>query len=161
MKLRLLVLKQCNRNCPLCSNKNFDLDELPTCEDYSEFDEIILTGGEPMLVPELVKRIILEIKGQSSAKVFLYTAMPEGIDKEIIDLIDGVTLTLHEANDYDHFIKWHGQFLPYLWNKSLRLKVFKEVGREIVMSNWQVQNNLEWIVDCPLPIGEIFMKYGG
>ena len=48
-KLRLLLLDDCNRNCPGCCNRDWDLQALPLCQDYTPYRLIMLTGGEPML----------------------------------------------------------------------------------------------------------------
>jgi molybdenum cofactor biosynthesis enzyme MoaA len=42
-KLRLLVTSECNRSCSGCCNKEWDLDKLPVCESYKDYDEIYLT----------------------------------------------------------------------------------------------------------------------
>jgi molybdenum cofactor biosynthesis enzyme MoaA len=51
-KLRLLVTERCARSCSGCCNHDWDLAALPTCESYAGYDEVLLTGGEPMLYPE-------------------------------------------------------------------------------------------------------------
>jgi hypothetical protein len=41
----------------------------------------------------------------------------------------------------------------------LRLNVFIGVDIEGFDTNgWQVKGNIEWIENCPLPVGEVFMK---
>ena len=50
-KLRLLLFEECNRSCPGCCNRDWDLQPLPVCYDLPPYRIILLTGGEPMLYP--------------------------------------------------------------------------------------------------------------
>ena len=49
MKLRLLVTEECNRHCPGCCNNNWDLKSLSVCKSYRDYEQILITGGEPLL----------------------------------------------------------------------------------------------------------------
>lgn len=62
-KLRLLFTKDCNRDCPGCCNKDWDLDHLPVCADFKPYDLVMITGGEPMLYPERLLKLIRKIMG--------------------------------------------------------------------------------------------------
>jgi len=162
-KLRLLFTQDCNRNCEGCCNKDWDLDSLPKCTDYSKYDEILITGGEPMLYPDRLDFLINKIRKESEAKIYIYTAKPTHVliywIKE--SKIDGITLTIHKEDDVDTF---------YLFNllltalggyddKSLRLNVFKGINTPDTKNRWKAKSNMEWIKDCPLPKDEVFMKY--
>jgi molybdenum cofactor biosynthesis enzyme MoaA len=58
-----MVTRKCNRNCPKCCNKSFDIDEeVPLVNGISQYDEILLTGGEPMLELERLLSIIETIR---------------------------------------------------------------------------------------------------
>ena len=91
-KLRLLLLDDCNRNCPGCCNRDWDLQALPLCQDYTPYRLIMLTGGEPMLYPEIIREAIAAIRRQTNVPIYLYTAMPEQLDM-LMPLLDGVTVT--------------------------------------------------------------------
>lgn len=151
-KLRLLLFAACNRSCPGCCNNDWNLDELPRVGSYDGYDQIILTGGEPMLNPELVVCVAADIKSRTNAMVILYTARP-GELPGVMPFLDGVTVTLHEQADVAEFEK-----LPWLPG-SLRLNVFDNVDLTGVdVSSWWVKSGIQWIKDCPLPEDEVFMR---
>jgi organic radical activating enzyme len=165
-KLRLLVTKDCNRHCKGCCNKDWNLDKLPNCKSYKGYDEIILTGGEPLLLDMMVlKLLFLDISKtmKSTAKVYLYTAMTHKITKilNVLYNIHGITLTLHSQKDVKSFIKLNRALkrTNVFKHRSMRLNVFKEVNLTGVdVSGWEVQSNMVWVKNCPLPKDEVFMK---
>jgi len=159
-KLRLLLTKKCNRNCKGCCNKDWDLDALPICKNYSGYDEILLTGGEAMLYPQVILDTISAIRTQNKkAKIYLYTARVEVLDNwKVMFALDGVTLTLHEQTDANDF-KFFNQMTIYFANKALRLNVFTGIKmKKINLKFWKVKKNMKWIKKCPLPKDEVFMR---
>lgn len=156
-KLRLLLFKECNRNCAGCCNKDWDLDSLPICDDFSGFDFIMLTGGEPMLYPNIIISTVNRIREQTSVPIILYTAMTEGLD-DVMPYLNGVTLTLHAPADITRFIEFDRN-AANLEGKMLRLNIFKEAGcvRETAW-DWHIKNDMVWIENCPLPENEVFMR---
>lgn len=50
-KLCLFLFEECHRNCDGCFNKDRDIKNLPLCNDFKDYDLIMLTDGEPMLHP--------------------------------------------------------------------------------------------------------------
>lgn len=152
--LRLLLFSACNRSCPGCCNKQWDLDSLPKVETYTGFDMVILTGGEPMLNPSMVVRVASEIQSQTSAPIILYTARPQELPS-VMPFVDGVTLTLHEQSDVEPFLAFHCGLET---DKSMRLNVFEGVDVPDV-PGWRIKSGIKWIEDCPLPSDEIFMRY--
>ena len=127
----------------------------------------MLTGGEPMLKPDLVKEIIKKIRASSDAKLYMYTADCSKIEfYDILELLDGVTLTLHEPKDIKAFLKLNmilNSNDGFYFEKSLKLNIFKEVQllKGIDLKMWKVKDNMVWIKDCPLPKDEVFMRLGG
>ena len=172
-KLRLLLWPDCGKSCPGCCNKDWDLKTLPIATNLIFYREIILTGGEPMLYPDLLQRVIGEIQATThSPKIYLYTANTKEYDKliNIMSGINGVTVTLHDDEDVDDFIKLIKEMKKiseinpfWLDGKSLRLHIFKEVQIDILtefdLKNWVIKRDIEWIKNCPLPQDEIFMRY--
>lgn len=156
-KLRLLLFEECNRSCPGCCNRDWDLQALPVCYDFTPYRIILLTGGEPMLHPETVRAAVAEIRRQAKAPIYLYTAMTQGLD-ELMPLLDGVTLTLHTLCDYPPFWRFD-QLARNLDGKSLRLNIFEGVGPVDCSTRWQVKGHMKWIPNCPLPEGEVLMRY--
>jgi hypothetical protein len=163
-KLRLLITKQCNRNCEGCCNKEYDLDALPICTSFNGYDEIILTGGEPMLKVDTVLKVIKKIRKENSlAKIYMYTAKADVLGEiyNILDAVDGMTLTLHEQTDVEDFLDFQEHYF-YFGKKSLRLNVFDGVylPKSINLNYWKVRKNIKWIKNCPLPKDEVFMRLG-
>jgi hypothetical protein len=161
MKLRLLLFEDCKRHCPGCCNKQFELDKLPVCNHWTDWDQIILTGGELMLRPDYVSGVIDTIRAITKTPIFLYTAMTSNEIEllEILRRIDGITVTLHEQSDFRDFYRLHVCMTAEDRKKSLRLNVFKEVNLNgILLPGWEVKDNITWIKDCPLPSDEQFMR---
>ena len=71
---------------------------------------------------------------------------------------DGVTVTLHTPEDIPVFQSFD-RTAQNLTGKSLRLNVFDEVGTVICRPEWQVKDHMRWIPNCPLPEGEVLMRY--
>lgn len=161
MKARLIVTYKCNRDCPGCCNKNWKYDPAQEIDNY-DYEEIIITGGEPLLFLEKVIELIKDIRTKSSAKILLYTAQSRQIMK-ILNLVDGVCLTLHEQADvhsFNYFV-WENKDRLAKANKSLRLNVFKEamVNTHVyTLGLFKVKDNIEWLKDCPLPSDEKLFK---
>lgn len=160
-KLRLILWEKCGRNCEKCCNKEWNLEDIPLTNDYTTYDEILLTGGEPMLYPWLVRNAIREIRSQTTAPIYLYTALPSDKLHELLQFLDGITITLHEQGDIMRYMMFQ-RFLKYgdVAGKSLRLNVFKGVDlRTVNTRGWKVKSNMEWVKNCPLPDGEILMRW--
>lgn len=161
-KLRLLVTKVCDRRCPGCCNKDYDLDNLPKITDFHGWDEIMITGGEPLLFPEQLRKFVKELDSvkDNETKLYLYTASMNLITnwEWIITWFDGVQLTIHDLSqeEIDYFnntVLLHRRFtLP----RTLRLSVFPELKYPILIRPklWDVVRFQGWIEKCPLPAGE-------
>lgn len=171
MKLRLLVTDVCNRSCDGCCNKQWDLSALPQIklnkENLLRYSSIMLTGGEPLLQTASVINIIDTIKRHTPVPVYVYTAAVDRPGKifKILEKADGITLTLHDKEDSDHFATLNNLMLftndcnGEFEGKSLRLNVFSGVDiRGQDMSLWQIKDNIEWIENCPLPEDEEFKR---
>lgn len=162
--LRLLVTKECNKNCEGCCNKDWDLDNLPVVEHFN-YDEIILTGGEPLNGKVIHKTIVLGrflqiIDVNLNRRVYVYTSYALGVHW-YWDLFDGFTLTIHNQEDVIPFIAVNKMLLERMdKTKSLRLNIFSniELPKDIDLSLWKVKENIEWIKNCPLPENEVFMR---
>lgn len=169
-KLRLILTEKCDRKCEQCCNKSWDLNSLPYTDKFNDYDEILLTGGEPMLNIELIKLAVKKIRSQNTkAKIYLYTAKTDDINGllEMFVILDGLTITLHEARDILPFLVFNNTLNSlddYLTKKSLRLNIFKEAADNSsnctydFLPLWKVKNNIQWIENCPLPKDEVLMK---
>jgi len=165
--LRLLLWEECPRNCSGCCNKDWDLKTLPCVRvaDYVGYDEIILTGGEPMLYPCKLLQIIHALRSWSEAKLYLYTAQCQPALLSMLHYVDGLTVTLHEQSDvanFDLFNSFRREMFDKYGKKSLRLNIFKGIDTsELNLEDWQVKDNMEWIKNCPLPENETFARWDG
>jgi len=162
MKLRLLLFEECNRNCLGCCNKDWNLDSLEKETAYEKYDEILLTGGEPLLKSTFVINTIYKIRKTSNAPIFVYTAKVDNLTDifSVLDVSDGLTVTLHEQSDVYPFNTFNNALLIKNINgKSLRCNIFKDI--KINLSDyplWVIKNNIEWIKNCPLPENEVFKR---
>jgi organic radical activating enzyme len=159
-KARLLFTNDCNRHCKGCCNKNWkgEPPRLVSIEDAKGYDDIYITGGEPMLYPEQLKDLIIELKNNNKiSKIYLYTALPFPKEKflDILNLIDGCSVTLHNYDDRTKFIE-SGYNLMEFPNKKMRLNVFPR-GKFEVSDSWDYRPK-KWITDAPLPDGEDFIR---
>ena len=174
-KLRLLITDECPKNCEGCCNRDWDIVNLPKIElykhDYSQYNEVLITGGEPLLGIEKLKEIIDTINAGYSRrvpKIYVYTSWngdPSSFFKTF-EYAAGICYTIHTDEDAkfikncDWFLKQCSYYENQLKNKSLRLNVFKGIdyNKEALSENWKIKDDIEWIKDCPLPDNEIFMR---
>lgn len=85
-KLRLLVTAKCHNKCPMCCNNQFDFEKIPVV-DRLDYDEISITGGEPLLAEcgcktfDFVDSIknIQQAMGLPESKFYLYTSYFGGV----------------------------------------------------------------------------------
>jgi len=169
-KIRLIITKDCLNKCPKCCNNNFNIESLPIIQNY-DCDELIITGGEP-LGRNINKTLSLlnylkYVDVDPNRKIFVYTNDIFHLN-EIIHLIDGITLSIHNISDMKDFIFWNDvyrnntfyNFEDSIKNKSLRLHIFKEVEipTDLDLSDWGVKKDIEWAENCPLPKGEVLMR---
>lgn len=161
-KLRLILFKHCNRRCKGCCNKDWDIDSLPVCTDFTGYDQIMLTGGEPMLNPGLVANTVTRIWQQGvTAPIYMYTAKTD--DKAVLlkclTFLEGITVTLHTQKDVKPFLEFETERVRIQATGSLRLNIFKGVKLPLVnLTDWVVKDNIVWIKNCPLPPDEVLMR---
>jgi hypothetical protein len=140
----------------------YNLNNLPTAPDFREYGEIILTGGEPLLYPEVLLDEIERIQKRTMAFIYMYTACttkPKAF-MYVMRKIHGCTLTLHTQEDVRNFYNFQHHidlFYRQLKYKSMRLAVRKGITLSDVSHYWNV-NYWEPMEVCPVPQGEVFMK---
>lgn len=173
-KLRLLVTTKCPNKCPMCCNNQFDFNKIPIV-DRLDYDEISITGGEPLMSDTLRHKVfaliayikrINRIRGIKTI-FYLYTAH-FNIDDFVSAMIrfNGIVLTPHKQKDVEDFIKLNSHLLEKkrihtLPARSLRLNLFADMKellpKDIDLSLWKVKD-MEWIENCPVPEGEDFRR---
>ena len=173
-RLRLLVTSKCHNDCPLCCNKQFDLETLPIVNRW-DYDEIILTGGEPLSsnknVRNLIKlirsiKVIQKIQGLPVSKFYLYTSTHHiEMLLKMLKYLDGVTYTPHNNEEKLTLLNFTNilEQEPNLYEgKSLRLNLFPEDYQEIMQIEvirkfWNLKK-IKWLKECPVPDGEVFER---
>lgn len=169
-KLRLFITEACIRNCPKCCNKQFKAADIQVVKHFN-YEEIMITGGEPFLFPFDVRVMIDAIKkgnqilGHQIPKFYIYTA-PFGQKLDRIRLhqllfADGFTITLHEQSEVDKFL-FFAKFLKqmgYVNSLSLRLNLHDGINipETADLSNWTIKR-IFWQEECPIPSGEDFRR---
>jgi hypothetical protein len=166
-KLRLLVTKYCPKKCLGCCNRNWDLDSLPIVDNY-DYDEILITGGEPLHSNILNKTLTLLkylniVDINPERKVIIYTTQSNNV-LSVLDYVDGITLTIHHQRDVMDFIHLlfdlENHNYEALKKKSLRLNIFEGITLPDYanLSLWKVKKDMVWVENCPLPENEVFMR---
>lgn len=167
---RVITTYKCPKDCELCCNKNWKGKPAVKMKesDYKKYDMIVITGGEPLLFPgkiiDLCERIREENKNTT---IILYTAYVKkfpGVLFLIRNYLDGITVTLHDNEDVEPFIKLNNA-INSPWSDirggfSFRLNIFKGISLpvDIDLSMWKVKSGIEWIKDCPLPKDEELLE---
>lgn len=162
-KLRLVFTTVCLRECEGCCNKDYDLEALPVCTDFRGYDKILITGGEPMLFPYTLLKLVDEIRDQNpKCKIIVYTA--EVGDSTgamaVLRAVDGMTVTVHSQNDWFWFVRFDMNLdCDLKMRKSLRLNIFEGVDtKSYDTTHWQPKRHIKWVKSCPLPDGEVLMR---
>ena len=167
-KLRLLFTTDCSRSCEGCCNKQFNLSNLPIFykEDITQYDEVYITGGEPLLHSSELYWLCKDLKEiNPNIKIIIYTAYTKywGFSNRLlIALVDGFTITLNDQKACDEYEKTEPQLLQFnnrFLTKSIRLNIFEGIAYpKRWKDEYQVKDNIVWLKDCPLPEDEIFMQ---
>ena len=137
---------------------------------HFNYDQILITGGEPLLYYQQLIGCIQAMRVVTRAKIYVYTAMT--VYKRtfkpiysVIKYVDGITLTLHTQEDVDNFkqvlysITASNKIAEAFAGKSLRLNIFEGLDVSgLDLSDWIVKDNMVWIKDCPLPDDEEFRR---
>ena len=177
-KLRLLVTTQCPNKCPMCCNNSWDFSKLPVVDRW-DYEQIMLTGGEPLMKIESLIPLMISIRKVTSVmginpKIYVYTAVCDlsTLDR-VVTYADGIVLTPHNKKGIKGFLEFNELINAYNFlrekkvlhvrafeGKSLRLNLFpdiKELLKGEDLSGWQVKD-IHWIKDCPIPEGEDFRR---
>ena len=164
---RVILWRACNRDCELCCNKAEagaiqGAIPIKSICDVTGYDEVLLTGGEPMLNPDkVIGAATYARKFNPHAKIYLYTAWwYNDYDRmlEVLRAVDGVHYAVHGPSMYDNdfdMLKWVQDhlFRNKDWDKSYRLHLDRDIAStvEITPCLWSRIDCKPWLVDCPLP----------
>ena len=107
MKAKVIVTKDCKRRCKGCSMRALGLIEKVSFDDLFKYEEIHITGGEPMLISDRCVEMVhrLRLNGYAG-KIYLYTADAHRVGSYwaanmLIDDVDGITFTVHYNSNRD------------------------------------------------------------
>lgn len=162
----------------MCCNNSWDFSKLPVVDRW-DYEQIMLTGGEPLMMVEQLIPLIISIRRITSAmgtnpKIYVYTAVCDSskLDR-VLTYADGIVLTPHNKKDIKGFLEFNELVNAYnylrekkvihAWTyegKSLRLNLFPDIKKLLEgedLSGWQVKD-IHWIKDCPVPEGEDFRR---
>lgn len=96
---RVIVTYDCPRNCPNCCNQHIENVPQVKFEDLLKYEELVLTGGEPMMIGARVVEMIHRLRVQGfDGKIWLYTAelnTKRWADKAALREVNGITYTFH------------------------------------------------------------------
>lgn len=111
-KARLIVTRACNRSCAGCCNGYIGKGTIPEprrvggIEPLMDYEEVMITGGEPALVPMLSVAIAESLRRKGfRGRILMYSAtFDRDFYEKISPFIDGIHFTLHaEATERDVF----------------------------------------------------------
>ena len=149
MKLLLLITKQCHRNCRWCCNKFRNLEALPFCDSYENYEEIIITGGEPTLFSDQIVSLAKEIrKENNTASLTLYTTRTENLP-QMGEVFDKIFFTIHNSHQIGDLLRVEKKFM-----KKVQILSFVEVSEifpDVVNLHWDK-------TPFPIPGDEVFMR---
>ena len=165
---RVIVTTTCNRRCPGCCNETIGrVASIGDISILSDYEEVVITGGEPMLNPNTLLRFIKALKKQNKKqRIYLYTACLTMDDHPVIlKHLDGITVTVHaEATDNDIRDLKYMSYNLYGEDLDMRLFIDKRVYdrydlSNICMKSWDVVRKLEWKEKCDPADNEDLLLY--
>jgi len=175
-KARVIWTLACQRSCSYCSNKYDNtiqqmhpLTDLATLADR---DLIMITGGEPMLMPEKLIDFIKQVREAcTTSRIYLYTAYIGDswhTMGRVLELVDGVHFTLHKGATVEDVASFKiFQYLAFTHRdkKSFRLSVDPKMVHPltIIPAVWKEVRVKEWFDadNCPVPLDETLHLWRG
>jgi hypothetical protein len=146
--------------------------KVSSIKELLAFDEIIITGGEPMLIPNELALFLHNLRRNHgyTGKIYLYTALynkklqPEYMD--LMNYINGIHFTIHyEAADQEIMeLKQLSELLQKIRDSSFRLSIDTRLYEKydfynIDLSAWSVVRRMKWLDNCQLPDDEKLLIY--
>ena len=169
MNARVLITKKCFRGCEGCCNDNIDIQyamESANIYDLLKYDEIVLTGGEPLQIKGLTTKVVEDLRMLGfEGKIILYTSL---VTRELYDLIgkhliQGITFTLHDKlykNEIER-LKYFSKRMDEVNHKTnMRFKIETSIAHKHttllkhIDKHWDSCEQIEWFEDGECPIIE-------
>ena len=165
MKARIMVTDKCNKHCSYCCNKQYPIESLGylLTGDIRFYSEFMLTGGEPMLEPLVLSKLIQLTRHEApAAKIYLYTAEYNRVElANISRLVDGITITIHDNDDAYRLKKMHMVLGRQRYDaEKFRINVMgSEKAADLVCKYTHFPTVAKTVVnECPLPNGEYLLR---
>ncbi len=161
---RLILTFDCPRHCPYCCNNYSNMQRIMHSVDMIEqlapYDQVLLTGGEPMLQPYRTLAFARALKSQNANRpVYMYTALYDSAISALLPILDGVHYTIQapaSQGDIDGFRQFQDTIKSHAG--SFRLYIMPRVTSsvEIIPSLWKRVEVKPWITEgnLVLPPGE-------
>jgi len=111
---RVILTFECRRRCDYCCNKYKRIiggaQPISRPTDIGEYDEVCLTGGEPMLImPASVICWAKWLKRIGVSNVYVYMSAYSNLAAltELLNYVDGIHYTLHEKSTLEDLWRFH------------------------------------------------------
>lgn len=168
---RVIVTYQCNRSCLGCCNgHDNDIKKISNVDELLKYDEIVITGGEPMLIKEKLFDFLLQLRNMEyNGKIYMYTAFwnPGIYSNEILQSLDGITFTIHaDSTDADivalKSLSRQTRLADPKFSSRLIIdsRVFEKYDlSNINLNSWDVIRKLQWKDKCELAEHEELVSY--
>ena len=152
--IRILVSWKCNLKCDYCCNEQerFRKDILPVkldAIDFSNYENVCISGGEPLLHLERVVEVMQAAKGKFQ---ILYT---NGLllNNDIVKVLEeggvkAVNIGLHYPSSFSRIINKAGESFNessisvrfHVWEKYRHMVLEKEIGPRFGIKYWQMDD---------------------
>lgn len=166
---RVIVTYKCNRSCPGCCNGHGNnVRKIENIQELLEYKEIVITGGEPMLIKEKLLHFLLQLRNMEfKGKIYMYTAFwnPGIYSNEVLQALDGITFTIHAEADETDTIMWKRLSENLRLVKNSRLFIDERVLDKFVNPNarrihlWDEVRKFEWKDECKPAEHEELVSY--
>lgn len=155
--LRLILFLECNMSCSYCCNEQeqfssqFKKMELGNI-DFSKYENVCITGGEPFLNFKLLQTVITHIP--ASKRIYIYTNGIGIANSHILILsffsnIKGFNIGLHSKNQLKFVNKRIESFFPVRF--MVQDKYYDEMLR-LYPARLNKENTKPWkLNDCNMP----------
>lgn len=179
---RVIVTYDCPRHCENCCNEHIGNVPEVKFEELLKYEELVITGGEPMLLSPRVVEMIHRLRAKGyTGKIWLYTSQiktARWADRAVLNEVDGITYTLHHKPsqaDLSAARKLSKYILDNLDNRThersdrllidsrcYTVEVLRIIGSDDhnPLDHWESVKSLKWKdEECPLPVGEELVFY--
>ena len=173
--IHLYIINECGKKCPMCCNKFYNMDKLPTvtADELKSADTVCLTGGDPFLYSGLQMFIDRLRKQYPNIKnLYAYTSGSAlyhylNFNWAYFNKLDGVSIAPKDVNDWTalkNILQNDRYNICISVMKSNRLMVFgnqkanfEMFQKDIDLSMFTILSR-KWDEKFNVPENEIFRK---